>query len=156
MGARYTSGADKKSYKWAKTVKGTHFTEAIAQNAQETETINNFFPTNNVDIVEVVVISTQRLKFQLYFYDSDTFNTADPDTDALIDDVTVNLATSGEQIAGTGLWRLGIRLDNPIKYTDTKNKNALYLGLIPRSGGKLITPGGDLVIKIASVPAFGG
>lgn len=156
MGARYTSGADKKSYKWAQTVKGTHFTEAIAQNAQETETIKNFFPTDNVDIVEVVVISTQRLKFQLYFYDSGTFNTTDPDTDAFIDDVTVNLATSGEQIAGEGLWRLGIRLDNPIKYTDTTGKKAIHFALIPRSGPKLADAAGEMIVKVASVPAFGG
>lgn len=113
--------------------KDTHFTTAIAQNAKENENIDMGITYKNLLIKSIVLSSTQKLNFDLYFYSKDTFDDTDADVNALIAIKEMYLASSGKQIGGAGLYEMTSELDTPVDYMDENNTNEIHLSLVNRS-----------------------
>ena len=156
MGERHSSGASQKTVTWIRTDKDTHFTSAIVQLAIDTEQVSDVLPNDEVLIHEIVCLCDEAIDYILYIYENSGYNTADADTDATIGEVAFDLATIGEQISSTGLYRLTVRLEQPIHIKNTDKSNDLFLGLSPRSGAKTVGASGEIVFKFAVEPIFGG
>lgn len=149
-------GATKNRFIIPGTVGGTHvFNNAIAQNQIETKAYVGALPHNRVEIKEVIMLSAQRLEYDVYLFKNNTYNTADVSTDTFKNSVNMNLTLAGRQIAGAGIWRLDGRLRSIMHYVDLTNTYTLYVGLIPRDGNKLAGAPGALTLQFVVTPSFG-
>lgn len=140
-----------RGFSWIKTDKDDNFVDAIVQNAMDEENILNF--PDLAEIRHVVIESDQNLYYQLFFYRTDGFASADLDIDSFIGWINLDLATHGEQIAGAGKWLLDVRLTEPLLYQDSDASQELHIGLVNRSAAaKIAGVTGEVVIKIGFTP----
>lgn len=152
---QYTSGATKARDIFFGGEAGLTFVGAIVQNAIDARTFPGILPANRDRISEIVILSEERIEYDVYFFTSAVFNTANPTTDSFLDNVNLNLVTAGRQIGGAGLWRMGARLDEPIAYVDQSNTFSLHMGIIPRTAPKSAGLAGRVVLKVIGTPTFG-
>lgn len=152
---QYTSGATKARDIFFGGEGGILFNGGIAQNAIDARTFVGILPANRDRITEIVIHAMERIEYDIYFFTSAAFNTADPKTDKFLDNLNLNLVTAGRQIAGAGLWRMGARLVEPIAYVDESNTYSLHIGIIPRTAPKSAGLAGEVVLKIIGTPTFG-
>lgn len=129
-----------------RTDKDTLFTDALAVNAFENENLVGL-PANIVRVKSVVILSVQRLGWELQFYGRDTFQNADADLDQFQEAIEFAL-TDGQQIAAAGLFRYAMTgLDIPIQDLDASLE--LHLALGTRQGAKLAGAPGEVVVLVA-------
>lgn len=114
-----------------RSVKGTHYTTLLAQNAIDLEDLG-LYPSPAVVITRVSIWSDQNLDWDVAFFRNNTTQpNADADIDAQIEWVSFEVA-DGVQIAGAGLWRyttsgltLRIHPDDGRAYVALINRNAV-------------------------------
>lgn len=136
------------------TDKDTHFTGAIAQHAVEEEDIEGL-KSNKITITKIAILADQNLIFDVLFYGKDSFANADLDLDAFQAFQTVDLATSGKQIAATGKYFLDVS-NLAIDYEDKDKSNELHIALCNRSAGaKTAGAAGEVVLMITYIPRVG-
>ena len=130
--------------------KDTEFTGALVTNAQEQENLPGL--TNNNGIINAVTIySVQNLAWEVNFFSSDTFDSADADLDTFIDRVEFSEG-EGLQIAGAGLFRYAVT-GLEIPYVDDDATNELHVALVNRSAvAKLAGAPGEIVIRTTVTP----
>lgn len=75
------------------TVSTTHFTESIALNGHESESLTGL-TGNRFKVIGVNIQSVQPLKFLLEFYGKDTFDSTNIDSDSFIDSVKLDMRSS--------------------------------------------------------------
>lgn len=136
-------------FAWGKTDKDNHFADIIAVNGFETEQIANL--VNNLEIKQIVIISSQQLEFELWFWRNVAgINNADADIDSYIGRVDLDLVTHGLRLGAAGLYRLDVELIAPIllNTNDTVTPGSLNMSLVNRGPGpKNAAPGSTVVIK---------
>lgn len=142
----------------AKSLRGTQFRGAIAQNAAITENIQ---PPGYADgpmaarVRAITIISLENLAWELWFFASALFQqAADIDTDGYLGKYTF-AAGDGLRIAAAGYYYYYIGgLDIPLD--DTTDTGALHLALVNRSAAAKTTgAGGELVVKVSLEPTLG-
>lgn len=140
------------------TLKGTHFTGVIAQNASEEEDVG--FPSDwatvgvqTVEVRNITIQSDQQLEWDIQFYASDSHSSTDHDLDTFV--TNLNFATTdGIQNAGTAQYRYDKNPTfTPFMYTDEDNSSEYHITLVNRNAAeKNAGATGEVVIKIYAVP----
>jgi len=111
----------------ANTVSTVHFIGAIVENDDERAVLTGL-AGNNITILGVNGQSMQNLKYLLYFFGSDIYDSSNIDLDSYKSDVQMDFSDElwAHQINATGQWRLDLSgLDIPI---NTSNYT-LYMSL---------------------------
>ena len=80
-----------------RSVRGTHFTEAIAKNGSEQENLTGLV-SNRIIITEVTIIADQPLHYLLQFFSKDTFAQSNLVDDKFVGSVDVNVPILGKII----------------------------------------------------------
>ena len=140
------------------TLKGTHFTGALIQNAIEVESVD--FPSEwgtagiNECLIEGISIqSDQNLEWDVYLFSSSGHTDTDLDLDTFVD--KFNWATTaGDRIAGAGQYYYPSPDNNmKIPYYDDSRKAQLHVALVNRSAGaKNAGATGEIKIRFALRP----
>lgn len=127
-----------------RSLKGTHFTGALAQNAKEDESFDLPGGLKRVRITGVTLLSDQNLDWDIVQFRTSGTDDADADLDTQIDWVSFAVA-DGNQIAGAGLFRYGVTgLSLDLDNDDGK----LHVGLVNRnSTAKIAGATGEVVIE---------
>lgn len=107
--------------------KDTHFTGAIAQNANEQENLTDL-ESNDITIVSVGIQSDQALKYRLWFYETDGFDDTNLDDDYFLDFIDLDLVTNDERLGGANQRYFAVHGLN-IDYTDRDASNELHVVL---------------------------
>lgn len=110
-----------------KTNSTQHFTEAIAQNAHETENITGL-DTNKVYIRGINIQSMENLHFRLIFWSKDIFNDTDLDVDTYLDHIDLDIPTSGFRIGVANQYYLNVS-GLGIIYEDEDDTDELHCSL---------------------------
>jgi hypothetical protein len=143
------------------SLKGTHFTGAIAQNAAEYESITLLGALAGINgnargqVRSITVISDENLDWEILLFRKNTFGTADLDADSFIGRWSF-VAADAVRIAGAGSYYYYIDgLD--VQYTDDDNTGRLHVALINRSAAaKTAGANGEVVLKVRlDPPAYG-
>ena len=141
------------------TLKGTHFTGGLAQNAIESESID--FPTDwdqlSIDrcLIEGISLQAdQALEWDIYVWGTDDYNSADLDAAELVDQINYP-STSGKRIAGAGQYFYASpTLEIP--YRDENNTSKLHISLVNRSvTAKNAGATGEVVVRFTLRPVWG-
>jgi len=129
------------------TLKGTHFTGAIAQNAKEDENLTGLL-AGSIRITGISFQAKQQLHFKLLFWHKDTFDNTDLDVDEFCGEVDIDLATYGIQIGGANQWYLDIR-NLHLDYIDFDGSKELHVSLMNMSvAGKTAGAAGEVRARI--------
>lgn len=141
---------------FVRSLKGTHFTGAIAQNAQEAESIAipDVRNTNEFIIEAVSLQSDQQLDWDIFLWGTDGYDNTDLDLDFFVE--FVSFATSdGKQIAGAGQFYYASSGLN-IPYKDLDGTGELHLSLVNRNASAKNAGGtGEVVIVVSMRPVYG-
>jgi hypothetical protein len=129
-----------------RSLKGTHFTGALATNAIEMENLGAA-STPNVIVTRVTLWSDQNLDWDVMFFRTLASQpNADADVDTMVDWVRFAVA-DGVQVAGAGLFRYAASGLN-IRYAPVDGN--VILGLINRNAvGKNAGGTGEVVIELS-------
>tara|TARA_Y100000034_G_scaffold9879_1_gene10465 strand:+ start:1472 stop:1903 length:432 start_codon:yes stop_codon:yes gene_type:complete len=131
-----------------RSAKGSHFTGAIAQNAQEAEDLTGL-AWNKIVIRGVMIQADQQLRFRVIFWAKDSLDDTDLDADAYIGEVEVDLVAYGYQIAGANQYYLDIR-GLALDYQDEDSTNELHISLQNLSAAaKNAGATGEVVVEIS-------
>lgn len=122
-----TAIAPKVAFYTIRSLKSTHFTDQIIQNAIESENLTGLLG-NKIRIVGVALQSDQSLNYRVFFHKKDTFATVDLDTDRFCGEIGIDLPTNGFQIAGAGKYYLDMR-GTDIDYEDEDVSSELHVSL---------------------------
>lgn len=144
-----------------KSLKGTHFTGQILQNAGESEnlTMPGALAGINGDskgqLKSIAIISDENLNWEVMLFRKDTFGTSDLDTDSFIGRWSF-VATDAVRVAGAGSYYYYIDgLD--VMYTDADNSGELHVILLNRSAAaKTAGAAGEVVVKFRLAPPVFG
>lgn len=140
------------------TVKTTHFTGALAQNAIEEENIA--MPTNwglvlhnKAVISNITIDSDQNLDWEVQFYAKDTQSDTDEDTDSFITSFFFS-SSDGKQNAGTGLWKYDANpAHKEFDYEDEDRTSEWHITLVNRSvTAKTAGAAGSLKVRFRATP----
>ena len=141
------------------SVKGTHFTGALAQNAVESESLDvpSHWSTIKISkyIIEGLTIQAdQALEWDVYLWGDSTYNNADMTLAKLIDQVNFP-AAGGLQIAGTGQFHYASpTLEIP--YEDSDNTSKIHVSLVNRSAtAKNAGATGEVTLRFTLRPVWG-
>lgn len=108
------------------SARATHFAGAIAQAAKEDESLTGLLD-DRIYIKSVSIISTQKLDLYLLFYNTDTTDDANVDTDSMCGQVHLDLITHAVRL-GTGLYYMTSEaLD--LEYVDEDATKELHVSL---------------------------
>lgn len=107
--------------------KDTHFTGAIAQNANEKENLTGL-ESNEITIVSIGIQSDQPLNYRLWIFETDGFDDTDLDADSFMEFVDFDLVTNNVQLGAANQYYFAItELD--IDYKDLDETNELHIAL---------------------------
>ncbi len=146
-------------FKYIASLKGTHFTGALADNAIESESISlpDEWVTagiNKLVISELSFQAVEDLDWELIFWANGNYNSSDQDTSKIITRFSVAASTS-EQIAGANQFIYENPLAQSIEYNDEDNSSKIHVSLVCRSAaGKTAGAGGYVVLRIGCTPYF--
>ncbi len=113
---------------WSLTsLKGTHFTGALVQNAFEAENITGLV-SNEIRITGLVIQSDQALNYRLVFFSKDTHEDTDLDVDAIISEVAIDLASYGWRLAGANQYYMVIN-GLSVDYEDLDGSREIHVAL---------------------------
>lgn len=126
--------------------KDAEFTDALVTNAFEDENLGGL-NGNTGRIRSIVILSVQQLAWEIAFYSSDTFRSADADLDAFLEQFQFR-AANGLQDAGAGLFRYAVTgLDIPI--VDDEGTNELHVSIINRDAvAKIAGALGEMIVLV--------
>lgn len=132
------------------TDKDAQFTDALIKDAAENEDLVGL--NGNEGIIEsVTIIATQQLAYEVSFYGTDTFRTADMDNERFLGSVKF-AEGDGIQIAGAGSFRYDVH-DLGISVRDFDETMELHVTLCNRSNAaKIAGAGGALSVAITFRP----
>ena len=131
--------------------KDTHFTGAIAQNANEKENLTDL-ESNDITIVSVGIESDQPLNYRLWIFETDGFEDVDLDADSFMDFVDLDLVTNNVRLGAANQYYYAIT-DQEINYTDMDETKELHLALENLSAtAKNAGATGEVKIQIKYVP----
>jgi len=144
---------------WVMSDKDNHFTGSVVQNAKEDESLAKDVEGKSLnysewEVTQVIILSDQQLHFELYFWSSADYDDTDPDADAFLGSVDLDLAVSGKQIDAAGLWRMDVELSPRIRIVDLDdNSKSIHMSLVNRSvAAKNAGSTGEVVVKLALAP----
>ena len=124
-----------------RTTSTLHFTEAIILNAEEYENIDmsaQGFRFNKLRIIGINLQSIQNLKYQVSFYESDTFADIDLDVDTFLAFHELDMSTPPAfRVAAAGQYKMEIS-DLNTTYEDAEETFELHVGLLNLSGASKI------------------
>lgn len=131
--------------------KDTHFTTALAQNAQESENLTGL-ASNKITIKEVSTQSDQNLDWDWFIFRTDGFEDVDLDLDSFGGEIYED-AISGSQIAGANQYYYDT--DELYKeHEDLDGTFELHLMLINRSAvAKIAGATGEIIVQIDYEPS---
>ena len=124
-----------------RTTSTLHFTGALALNAEEYENIDmaaQAFKYNKLSIIGINLQSIQNLKYQVSFYESDTFADTDLDVDTFLAFHELDMSTPPAfRVAAAGQYKMEIS-DLNTTYEDAEETFELHVGLLNLSGASKI------------------
>ena len=130
-----------------KTLKGTHFTGALAQFVKEDENLTGLL-ADNIRITGIVIEADQQLHFKALFWHKDSFDNTDHDIDEFCGEVDLDLATYGIQIGGANQWYLDVR-NLHLDYIDSDGTKDLHVSQMTMSAvAKGASGAGETILKI--------
>lgn len=128
--------------------KDTHFTNTLAQNAQETENITAIGCNDGI-IRSVCIQSDQNLDWDVMFWGTDAFDDTDLDVAKFLGGVKFTVS-QGLQIGGAGQYYYMSDNNLGIPYKDMDGTNELHISLINRSvTSKNAGSAGEVVVAVA-------
>lgn len=133
----------------------THFTGSIAMNDHITENLTGL-SVDKIVIKEINVQSVQNLKYKLWFWSNDTFESTDLDADSYRTSILVDLRNSGngtvDRLNNANQYYLDIRGLN-ILYEDLDKSNEIHCSVQNLSStAKIAGALGAVQLDIAYTP----
>lgn len=122
-----TATAPKQAFYTIISDKDDHFSEEIAQNAKEDESLVGLL-SNKIRIVGLAIQSDQQLHYRAIFWRKDTFDDTDLDKDAFVSEQELDLTAIGFQIDGADQWYAALTSLN-IDYEDEDETSELHVSL---------------------------
>ena len=113
-----------------RTLKGTHFTGEILQNAHETENITGL-QFNKVNVLGINIQTSQNLHMALWFWAKDTFENVDLNEDSFLDFLELDIPTNGKRIwDGSAFNQYYLNVSGlGIMYEDEDQSQELHISL---------------------------
>jgi hypothetical protein len=150
--------SDRGKHIFIRSLKGTHFTGAIAQNAGEAEDIaipgagssaGDYSLRGYLYIREIHLWADQNLSWEVQFWADDDYDETDVDLDAFLGSYTFAVA-DGLQNAGTGLYRYS-QTKLELSYVDRDVTGEIHIKLVNRSAtGKNAGGTGEVVVEVVA------
>jgi len=133
---------------WIRTVKGSHFTTAIAAGAKEDENITGLSSRGpEFKIARIIIVSTEQKAWEVQFYGSDLFATGDADTEKYLGS-KIFAEGDGQRVGGAGLYKYDSGNLN-MYYKDFDASGELHISLVNRSAtAKTVDAGGYLTVLV--------
>ena len=131
--------------------KDTNFTGAIAQNANEKESLTGL-EANELTIVSIGIQSDQPLNYRLWIFETDAFEDTDLDVDSFLEFVDFDLVTNNVQLGAANQYYYAITNLN-IDYKDLDETNELHIALENLSAtAKNAGATGEVKVQVKYIP----
>lgn len=151
-----TAGVTTNPIVYIRSDKDIHFTDSIAQNAKEDESIdfpNEIRRTNEVIIEGIAIQSDQQLEWDLFIWSGAEYDNTDLDLDKFVEYVNFP-STSQKQIGGTGQFYTA-KTGLAIPYRDCDGTHKLHCSLCNRSAvSKNAGATGEVVVTFMVRPIY--
>lgn len=134
---------------WVRSIKGTHFTTGIVQNAVETESLPSGISLYKpVGVIRrVIILSKENLDWEIMFWGNGSYNTGDCDTEIHYGSKKF-IAANGSQIGAAGIWRYDSGELN-IRYEDLTKTQLLHCAICNRSvAAKTAGAAGEMTVLV--------
>ena len=132
---------------WVTSDKDTHFTGAIAQDAEEDESLTGL-ESNKIVITDIAFEGKESLAFRLIFWSKDTFEDVDLDVDSFLGFVDIDIPTNGFQKGAANQYYLNLT-DVNLHYEDEDATKELHISLnCVSAAGKTAGVPGEVKVKI--------
>lgn len=146
-----TASIGREEQDWIISDKDTHFTGAIATNANEKENIEGL-ESNSITIESISIQSDQELNYRLWIFGTDGFDDTDLDDDRFMEFTNLDLPTHSERLGGANQYYFG-KTNLNIPYTDIDGTNELHVALenldaVAKNAGAT----GEVKIQIGYIP----